>query len=661
MSPLALLLGVGLLLSEPAPHTSDLDLAHVRELLHDRQDPRGQSQAALLLIQSDDPAAEKLIRQGLRAPEDVEVFLALVAAVHLRPDARFTDELTTSLIASHPRIRQVVAETLAVLPDPEIVDRLQTIASETKHDLALRQMALWTLGRSGRKAAVEVLLGHLSADNPEMARMASLALTELTGQNYGSETARWKEWWARHKKLTNEQWLELRLAFQTSRAGRLEGDLGRSRAQVIRLHQQLYNRLPVAEKLAHIQSLLDQDDPAVRALAVIWTAELLPTAAVSRQKLYAQILLRLSHDGSPEVQRAAVLALGRVHDPLVFDRLRSLLQSGSVVVRTASARALSQYGRLTDASGKEAVKDVVPLLQKALDDPALEVVVEAAEALGVLGAPEAGPVLTGLLRHPAEGVRQTAAQALERIADGGVLDGILRGLDDPCISVRFSLVGAVGRAAGDGHSLSEDQRARMLARLELLLRRDSDPGVRSRAASVLGEFAAPAILDTLWRAVLNGPDGRVQEKAWDAFVEVIARSGNLALLQKWNGTLTEARQGARRLQLLAAIGTRWNGRAETRAAGVKAQEMLVAAQLEMGKWPAAAPLVRELLAHSEDSELPNRLGWLLTIGEQALKEGNHAEANRAVQDAQPYLRRADKLVTDFERLEKLAAAKGTSE
>src|SRR5207244_2218429 len=89
-------------------------------------------------------------------------------------------------------------------------------------------------------------------------------------------------------------------------------------------------------------------------------------------------------------------------------------------------------------------RQVVALLQKALDDPSLEVVVEAAESLGTLGIPEAGPVLTILLRHPSKSVRQAAALALERVADSSILDGLIEALDDPAVTIRFSLVGALG-------------------------------------------------------------------------------------------------------------------------------------------------------------------------------------------------------------------------
>src|SRR6185437_10831524 len=205
-------------------------------------------------------------------------------------------------------------------------------------------------------------------------------------------------------------------------------------------------------------------------------------------------------------------------------------------------------------------------------------------------------------------------------------------------TVRFNLVGALAHAAGDGVSLPEKQRKQLLARLEALLLRDSDPGVRSRAATLLGECAPPAQLTTLWRCVLAGEDGRVQEKAWTAFVDILARAGQVPLLQEWDRTLTAARQGPRRLQMLSEIVTRWQNQPERKPLVVPAQELLVTAQLELGKWNAALPLVRDLLTRPADEPALNRrLNWLLTAGEQALHEGNRTEALRAVETAQPLL------------------------
>src|SRR5262249_15181891 len=148
-------------------------------------------------------------------------------------------------------------------------------------------------------------------------------------------------------------------------------------------------------------------------------------------------------------------------------------------------------------------------------------------------------------------------------------------------------VGALGHAAGDGRSLTEAQRGQLYARLEGLLLRDSDPGVRSRAATVLGECGPASILPTLWRRVLASEDARVQEKAWFAIIEIIDRAGDPQLLHEWDQTLVETKQGARRLQLLGEVSSRWQKKEETKAAAATVVEMLIQAELEQGKWVAA--------------------------------------------------------------------------
>jgi hypothetical protein len=331
--------------------------------------------------------------------------------------------------------------------------------------------------------------------------------------------------------------------------------------------------------------------------------------------------------------------------------LRRLADADAPAVRTVVLHALTLHARGEGVDGPVRRKQVMPLLQKALDDPALGVVVEAAEDLGALGEQEAGPILIGLLRHSSGTVRQAAAQALERVAEPSVLPSLLGALNDHCATVRFNLVGATAHAAGNGESLSEDQRKKLLTRLEELLLRDGDPGVRSRAATVLGGCASPAQLGILWRCVLAGEDSRVQEKAWAAFVDILARAGQLSLLQEWDRTLTTARQGPRRLQMLAEIVTRWQKQPQHKTLVVPAQEILVQAQLEQGKWAAAAPLVLDLLTRpAGDAELNRRLGWLLAVGEQALHEGNRAEAQKAVETAQPFLPRTGNLTDEFEKL-----------
>jgi HEAT repeat protein len=287
------------------------------------------------------------------------------------------------------------------------------------------------------------------------------------------------------------------------------------------------------------------------------------------------------------------------------------------------------------------------------------VVVEAAEDLGALGAPEAGPVLVCLLRHPSVHVRQTAGQALERVADAAVLASLLDGLDDPAVGVRFSLVGAVGRVAGaEGKAtLSASQREAILARLQAVLHRDADPGVRSRAATVLGECGPPSVLPALWQRVAAVEDARVQGKAWAAFIDIIVRSGSLDLLREWDAELAKVKPNVRagddrRLRLLTEAHERWQKREDRRLFAATA-ELLARAQLDQGKWPAAVALLLDLLARGQPPEGPSReraLRLLLTAAQQA-RRYDLAAPRWIAEKAQPYLTERSKLAEEFQKVD----------
>jgi HEAT repeat protein len=650
-----LVLGLALLLGSDGTGTTPTDLPRLRELLRDKQHPQGQSQAALLLVRDRSAEAEALVRQGLRQTESADVFVALAAAVRLQQDTRFVDELLAALAKSQAGTRQAAAEALSAVAHDAVIGRLQGLATDSRADYSLRRAALWVLGHTGSKSAAGILIELLASPEEGIRHAAADALTEMTGCPYGIDLPRWRLWWQHHKDLTPERWLEERVAYQSLRAQRLAADLQRAQAEVVRLHQQLYSRSPPAERLGYVQVLVKQEDPALRVLAVNGAVELLPSADALGQHTLAESLLHLSADGSEEVQRAAALALGRVSDPRAFERLRDLMAQGTTAVRAAAARALAQQARSKGPEAQERQQQVMALLQKALDDPALPVVIEAAEDLGTLGVPEAGPILAALLRHPSGPVRQTAAQALERVAEVPVLDGLLEGLADTAVPVRFSLVGAIGHAVGDGRALGEAQRRGLLLRLQELLEHDADPGVRSRAATVLGDCGPSSVLPVLWQGVTATEDSRVQEKAWAALVEVLARAGSLDLLREWQSRLQEAKQGQRRLQLLGEVYARWQRQEAMRPALAAVMELLVEAQLEQGKWSAAFPLVRELLARpATEPETDQRLRWLLRVGEQALQEGNGPEALRVVQEAQAFLTGRPAWASEFARLEKRA-------
>jgi len=641
------------------------DFPRLREQLFDSQRSREQSQAALLLLRDKSPKAQEIVRAGIGQTEAPDVFLALAAAVRMSRDTRFGKELLEVLESplTGPRLalRQAAAEALTATADPALVDHLAKRLRDRKPDLGLKQTYLWLLGRSNLQEAAPVLIAHLDSDQPALRHAALDGLIELSGLFQTLDRDQWTIWWEHVRPLSREEWLQQRLSYQASRTRRLETELERSRTQMVRLHQQLYLRLPAGERVGHVQTLSEADDPTVRQLAVVFAADLLtglgPWAREGTTvQVLTEVLQRLSHDSHPEVQRLSVLALGRLSDEVSFERLKRLLTQGKSLVRAAAARALAQQARTPDETGRQRRKEVVPLLQKALEDKSLEVVVEAAEDLGALGVAEAGPVLVGLLKHSTENVRVAASHALERVADQGVLDNLVEVVGDPSVAVRFGLVGAIGRAVGDGQALTDAQREKVLTKLQALLLKDADPGVRSRAATVLGECGPSSVLPALWQRVAAGEDSRVQEKAWGAIIEVVARSGDAEVLREWESTLAKAGQLGWRSRLLGEVHLRWQARSDARSRFLVTAPLLAAAKLDEGKWQAALPLYRELLARGEDAALREQaLRGLLRVGEQALRAGEASQVRRLIQDVRPYLPAKGKLSEEFDQLERRAS------
>ena len=282
-----ILLGLGLLFAgNDAVDPSLPDLAHLPEKLHNRQHPHGQSQAALLLVQSNLDGAEKAVREGLRGVENVEVFLALAAAVRMRQDRRFLDELfEAALRAADPSSAKPRGEPW---PEWRILASwrgLRQLADDEGADLEARQTALWTLGRCGTKEAARCLLERLRGDNELFRRAAAAALHDLSGQDYGVDVGRWQGWWENHRTLSNRALAGIALGLSEQPGAPPGGRPDSRRGQLLRLQQQLYSRLSGNERVSHIQSLLDQDDPVVRTLAVTWSVELLPTAEAVAQAI----------------------------------------------------------------------------------------------------------------------------------------------------------------------------------------------------------------------------------------------------------------------------------------------------------------------------------------------------------------------------------------
>jgi HEAT repeat protein len=645
-----------------APSNSTLDVPRLRELLNSRQRPLEQSQAALRLLDNQSGEAANVVLAGLQRWDRPDVFQALAVAVGLRRDRRFQASLVKALASEQPAIRDAAVETLARLESAPLVHQLLTVAQDVTALEAARQSAAAALGKCVHKSAAVALLCLLASEAPAVRQSAASALEEMTGEHFGADGTRWQQWWQRYKDMPDEEWLLLRAGYFADRARRLREDLRQAESNILGLQQTLYAKLPPGDRLAHLKKLANNEYPDVRGQAVLWIGEALPDQESAQQKMLVELLLRLSDDVAESVQRQAVLALEKADDPRAFERLLSLVETGSDSVRAAAARSLGRYrsnSKSETASAKsEMTARVVAALEKAIGDPSVLVVRDAAESLGSLGVPAVAPLLAGLLRHPSAIVREAAAHALEQMSNPAVLTSLCDVLAAPDTSdnVRFSMVGALGKIGKEGRP-TDRQKAELLKRLQTVLARDPDPGVRSRAATVLGDLGGPADLTLLWQRVTTNEDNRVQLKAWEAMIEILARSLDWGVVSSWDKILADSQQHARRAALLSELRNRWLKVEAAKPHLDALNGALIQALLMQLKWQQAMPLALELAKRSQNpAELEARLRWLLLAGKQALDEHKPLEVLQMITDIQDLLPQApNALGSEFDALRRRAA------
>jgi len=179
-----------------------------------------------------------------------------------------------------------------------------------------------------------------------------------------------------------------------------------------------------------------------------------------------------------------------------------------------------------------------------------------------------------------------------------------------------------------------------------------DPNVRARAAGALGECGPPSLLPVLWQASQPSEDVRVQEKAWLALIDTITRARQVSLVQEWERKLAQAKVPARRLQFLTEVLSRWTRKADPTLQLGPIQDLVIQVALEQNKWSLALPLVRETMAKPQrtEMELQATLRYLLQAGEQALADGNPAEALRVAQEGKNLTTKESPLAPLFDGL-----------
>jgi HEAT repeat protein len=227
--------------------------------------------------------------------------------------------------------------------------------------------------------------------------------------------------------------------------------------------------------------------PPVRAAALEALGQIGSAEAV-------QTLAQVAQQGLPDLARAAIAALAKLHDGAAREALIALLQAPEAWRRMEAAHALSFHPhsdtvsallRAARSDQEAPVKTaalgalsglgdpgIVPALFELAKDPMLRA--DAIEALGRLPSDEIARVAQSL-RHDEIEMRLTAVEVLVRLRHPKASAALRTALTDSEAIVRASAVAALQELG----SATDDDAIRRLAET------DNDPSVRDAAAKVL--------------------------------------------------------------------------------------------------------------------------------------------------------------------------------
>jgi hypothetical protein len=91
---------------------------------------------------------------------------------------------------------QKVIDELVGIGEPALSPVIAALRSENR---TTRYNAVSVLGKMKSLGAVEALISALEDESPYVQTNAALALETLTGEKFGKEAPKWREWWERRK------------------------------------------------------------------------------------------------------------------------------------------------------------------------------------------------------------------------------------------------------------------------------------------------------------------------------------------------------------------------------------------------------------------------------------------------------------------------------
>jgi HEAT repeat protein len=153
---------------------------------------------------------------------------------------------------------------------------------------------------------------------------------------------------------------------------------------------------------------------------------------IGRSAKDAEILIRLSRDADPEVKASAISGLGNIQDERALGRLAEAVRDDEPEVRRAAVMAMSAMNCCYDliqpllgdndmwvrlyavkALGRCLTQDSLEMLVPMLQDKDIPVVLSTVDTIAGIGGREASEILSPLMEHASEAVKEKVQQVME--------------------------------------------------------------------------------------------------------------------------------------------------------------------------------------------------------------------------------------------------------
>jgi len=255
----------------------------------------------------------------------------------------------------------------------QVTDRLSMIARDEQASVDARRAAVRALAGKRNQVTAQLLIGLIGDDQPPALRRAALeALAHLSGiEQFGVNADAWRDWWTEHRALPPQQWHAMVAQNLGRRVDVLRADNQRLRDRIVATQRQVYRLTSENDQPPLLVAMLDDENPAVRQLAIDLLTQRLIDLKPSGPELRRRLIAALD-DARVSIRLGAAKLLRGLNDPAGADEMARRL----VEATESDAEVLRVY-LLMMADQPRAI--AISRAMELLDDPRLR-----DEAAGVL-------------------------------------------------------------------------------------------------------------------------------------------------------------------------------------------------------------------------------------------------------------------------------------